>query len=477
MFRNQVKWKCFLACHTQVDVKYGLYYVSGTGYYHCQNHYDTYDDDRRLALNDYVQQELDISWNALLRNINPPGSMRGFVAASPSTSYPDYFYTWTRDAALVMRVVVDNYNEDGVKRLLHDYVASEIYHQVTSTLCDCLGEPKFNKDGSGYDGSWGRPQNDGPASRAITMMLLAEKSHENYVKKTLVPAIFADLDYVADVWSTPCFDLFEESEGLHSYTLLVMRRALVDGARFASQHSDPGRAATYTRVSEKIRERLETFWDGDHVVVTQEHTGGLYKPSGLDVSVLLGVNQAGTYVAPPPCSLAILATAHALEKSFERLYHVNSAHPDQLGTAIGRYPEDTYDGYRSGSEGNPWFLATAGMAETYYRATLEWQSDQSSVVVNAINGPFFGRLLAQEPEKLIGTTFHYGTPDFEALVGKMTEAADRFMATIQYHQRLNGSLSEQFNRYTGFEQGARDLTWSYASFISAAKARNGRPVK
>ncbi|KAI9269089.1 Six-hairpin glycosidase-like protein [Phascolomyces articulosus] len=429
----------------------------------------------QLDLNKWTEQETDISWNALLRNINPPGAIRGFVAASPSTYYPDYFYTWTRDAALVMRVVVENYNEE-VKRLLHDYVAAEIYHQVTPTRCNCLGEPKFNADGSGYDGSWGRPQNDGPASRAITMMLLAKKSPEHYVKKTLVTPIYRDLDYTVDVWSTPCFDLFEESEGLHSYTLLVMRRALVDGALFASQQGDSGRAATYAQVSEKIYARLEDFWERDHISVTQEHTGGLYKPSGLDVSVLLGVNQAGL---PPftPGSDKVLATAHALEQAFETLYHINKAHPDQLGTAIGRYPEDTYNGYESGREGNPWFLATAGMAELYYRAALEWESDQSNVIVNDINSGFFGRLLAQEPEKIMGTTFQYGTPEFNMLINKMADAADRFMATIQYHQRINGSLSEQFNRYTGFEEGARDLTWSYASFITATKARGGHPAQ
>ncbi|KAG2226032.1 hypothetical protein INT45_002498, partial [Circinella minor] len=435
-------------------------------------------NNEQQGLNEWIEQEKDICWNELLRNINPPGTIRGFVAASPSTNYPDYFYTWTRDAALVMRVVVENYNEE-VKRLLHDYVASEIYHQ----------------DGSGYDGSWGRyvirilsvakvilllhtPQNDGPASRAITLMLLANKSDNSYVKKTLITPIYRDLDYIIDVWLTPCFDLFEESEGLHSYTLLVMRRALVDGAKFASKHGDSRRAASYAQVSEKIRDRLEKFWEGDSIVVTQEHTGGLYKSSGLDISVLLGVNQAGLPPFTPGCD-KVLATAHALEQAFETLYHVNTnnAFPDHLGVAIGRYPEDTYNGYESGKEGNPWFLATAGMAELYYRAALEWKTDQSSITINDINGPFFGRLLTQEPQDIIGMTFHYGTPEFNTLINKMSDAADRFMSRIQYHQRINGSLSEQFNRYTGFEQGARDLTWSYASFITATNARNGHPIQ
>ncbi|KAI8143491.1 glucoamylase [Fennellomyces sp. T-0311] len=429
--------------------------------------------DGQPALSDWVEKESAISWDALLRNINPPGAIRGFVAASPSTSNPNYFYTWTRDSALVMRVVVSKYNEE-VKRLLHDYVASEIYHQVTPTQCGCLGEPKFNADGSGYDGSWGRPQNDGPANRAITMMLLADRSHKRFVEKTLVPAIYTDLDYTVDSWASPCFDLWEEVCGLHFYTLMVMRRALVDGAQFASDNGDSARAASYAHTAEKVRDKLETFWSSSYLFVTQQHCGGVEKPSGLDISVLLAANHAGL---PPftPGSDKMLATAHALEEAFEALYPVNDFHPSHIGTAIGRYPEDTYDGYGT-SAGNPWFLATAGLAELYYRAALEWQTDRSSITVNEINGPFFARLLTEPIERVRGTMFRYGSSEFDMVINEMTKAADRFMATVQYHQRPNGSLSEQFNRYTGFEQGARDLTWSYASFITAADARNGHPI-
>lgn len=101
----------------------------------------------RTDLNTWVEQETAISWSALRRNINPPGTIRGFVAASPSTADPDYFYSWTRDAALVMRVVVDEYarHKDPVLlSLLQDYVAQEVYHQATPTACQCLGEPKFS---------------------------------------------------------------------------------------------------------------------------------------------------------------------------------------------------------------------------------------------------------------------------------------------------------------------------------------------
>jgi glucoamylase len=34
-------------------------------------------------------------------------------------------------------------------------------------------------------------------------------------------------------------------------------------------------------------------------------------------------------------------------------------------------------------------------------------------------------------------------------------------------------LSEQFDATTGYEKSVRDLTWSYAAFVSAARARQG----
>ncbi|CDH56675.1 glucoamylase [Lichtheimia corymbifera JMRC:FSU:9682] len=417
-----------------------------------------------ITMDEWLEQEAAVSWDCIRRNINPPGTIRGFVAASPSKFGPDYFYTWTRDAGLVMRVVVSRYDDgnEEVKRLLHDYVAQEIYHQ----------------DGSGYEGSWGRPQNDGPAIRVTTLLLLAKKSSPRYVEGTLRPAILRDLDYIARVWEEPCFDLWEEVCGVHFYTLMVMRRAMVDGAEFAREFGDHKRASHYAQTADSILSRLDTFWSSssNYLSVTQDHCDNVWKHSGLDTAVILAVNHAGMkpYTAG---SDKLLATAHRLESAFENLYPINDLHPADLGTAIGRYPEDSYDGYASGSYGNPWFLTTAAMAELYYRAVHEWEQDKNTLItVNDINSGFFARLFETSEDKVKGLSFRYGTKAFETLVDTMTTRADRFMATVQYHQHDNGSLSEQFNRWTGFEQGARDLTWSYASFISAADARAGQPL-
>ena len=44
---------------------------------------------------------------------------------------------------------------------------------------------------------------------------------------------------------------------------------------------------------------------------------------------------------------------------------------------------------------------------------------------------------------------------------------------MQEYTPTNGSLSEQFTRENGTPISARDLTWSYAAFLTAADRRNG----
>jgi glucoamylase len=73
-----------------------------------------------------------------------------------------------------------------------------------------LAEPKFDlPDGEVYTGGWCRPQNDGPAARATTNMLLLESGL--WSNAALVePLVFKDLDYVAASWHQPGCDLWEE---------------------------------------------------------------------------------------------------------------------------------------------------------------------------------------------------------------------------------------------------------------------------
>ena len=68
-------------------------------------------------LETWLNKEYTLSKTKLLANIGPKGSRAqgahaGVIIASPSdgsNDEPDYVYTWTRDAALVMQKIVDLY--------------------------------------------------------------------------------------------------------------------------------------------------------------------------------------------------------------------------------------------------------------------------------------------------------------------------------------------------------------------------------
>jgi glucoamylase len=60
-----------------------------------------------------------------------------------------------------------------------------------------LGEPKFQVDGTRFNGAWGRPQRDGPALRAIALMTfsnwLIQNGQKSTAKTIIWPIISNDL--------------------------------------------------------------------------------------------------------------------------------------------------------------------------------------------------------------------------------------------------------------------------------------------
>ena len=141
------------------------------------------------SLNIWLPGVLPKAESLLQENISPPlpGYKKGFVMAAPWT-VPDvqnYKYHWVRDAALVMTTVVTRYREatnpvlkKAAFESLIDYANFSKENQLApepgSDEKVGLGEVKFNPDGSRYT-KWMRPQNDGPALRAITFIRFARQ--------------------------------------------------------------------------------------------------------------------------------------------------------------------------------------------------------------------------------------------------------------------------------------------------------------
>src|SRR5436190_6681000 len=96
----------------------------------------------------------------------------GAVLASPSNKgenfSQDYQFHWMRDAAITMQEVLYLYQHatGNEKNHLHDYLVNYIafetkaQQQLSSDGEETVGQPKFNIDGTIWEGKWQRPQND-----------------------------------------------------------------------------------------------------------------------------------------------------------------------------------------------------------------------------------------------------------------------------------------------------------------------------
>jgi len=119
--------------------------------------------------------------------------------------------------------------------------------------------------------------------------------------------------------------------------------------------------------------------------------------------------------------------------------------------------------------GNPWFLCTAAMAELFYNAISEYRT-AGSINVTSTSLPFYN-YYAPSAKVVAGKTYKPSSAQFESVISGLEGWADAYIRRIKYHMPANGHLPEEFNRNTGFAQGATDLTWSYASLLTAAFAR------
>jgi GH15 family glucan-1,4-alpha-glucosidase len=71
-----------------------------------------------------------------------------------------------------------------------------------------------------------------------------------------------------------------------------------------------------------------------------------------------------------------------------------------------------------------------------------------------------------------GQTITVGQVEFKKIISHLISEGDLYLMRVIYHANPDGSLSEQFNRENGYMQGAPNLTWSHASFITAKLKRD-----
>jgi glucoamylase len=421
-------------------------------------------------------------------------SVPGAVLASPSSRSSvfsqDYQYHWVRDAAITMNEVVYLYSiatpsEKKVWRpYLLNYVNFEAKAQkeVSREGEQTLGQPKYNMDATIWEGPWGRPQNDGPALRAITMIAIAnqfrQEGNDKFVRDTLLDMIRTDIDYVVVEWRHSTFGLWEEvNDQDHFFTKMVQRKALSAAAELLKKYADTERANSYLHEASQITDSLARHWNASvgylsETVNQQDNKGG-----GLDTSIIIGVLLGSLDNAKDPYAVnndRVMSTVFHLRNAFATLYRVNVLYPSRV-PLLGRYPSDVYDGNQF-VYGNPWILTTNALAQYYY-ALANVYVRLGKVAITKDNQLFFKQInpnWAEKEEVILSAS----NPDkFNAIVDGLVQEGDRTLATVRQYATCYADSScmhfaEQVDRNSGQQTSAADLTWSYVSLLAALQARS-----
>ncbi|KAF9636332.1 Glycoside hydrolase family 15 [Lasiodiplodia theobromae] len=435
---------------------------------------------RQDGIDSFIDTETPIAYAGVLANIGDDGSKvagaaAGVVVASPSKSSPDYFYTWTRDAALVFKALVDRFvNGDyDLQDEIEEYIISQAKLQGVNNpsgglSTGGLGEPKFYVDLTQFTGAWGRPQRDGPPLRATAMISyarwLVDNGYSDTARDIVWPVIRNDLSYTTEYWNQTGFDLWEEVQGSSFFTIAVSHRALVEGSALAASI---GESCDYCdSQAPQVLCFQQSFWNsnGNYIVSNINTNNGR---TGKDANSILTSNhlfdpEAGCDDTTfQPCSSRALANHKAVTDSFRSIYTINSGKASGTAVAVGRYAEDSY------YNGNPWYLATLAAAEQLYAALYTW-TREGSITIDDVSLAFFKDIY---PSAATGT-FASGTDAFTAILNAVKTYADGYVSVVQQYTPSDGSLSEQFSRDNGSPLSASDLTWSYAAFLTAIERRD-----
>ena len=116
----------------------------------------------------------------------------------------------------------------------------------------------------------------------------------------------------------------------------------------------------------------------------------------------------------------------------------------------------------------PWYLSTFAVSEQLYDALIVWNKQQN-VNVTATSLAFFRQFI---PGLAVGS-YASSTSTYSTLITSIKNFADGFLLVNAKYTPSDGGLAEQYTRDSGSPLSARDLTWSYASALTAFAARDG----
>lgn len=392
-------------------------------------------------------------------------SRAGCIIASPS--YPantatidqDYVFNWVRDAALTVLEIAATTPPtapgQGVQSLI-DYVAFAqlcLSNGTQSMARGCFtiaGQPRAWSD-----------QNDGPALQTVALLAIYPQLNMA-AQQTATEMIATNLQFLLGVYQQPTTNLWEEHNAYSFFARAAQLRcfeAVKTNTLGIAIPDGVDAAITWLKSS------LDEHWSEQE----QIYMSLLPPIAGYDPNI--DIICASLYGAIPFTDTRLLATAAKIRSVWAddgspHQYPINVAdRAHGMGPLLGRYPSDFYDGdARDGqSTGNhPWALCTCNLAELYYHVSNAIAASQS-LPLDPLSEPFFSQ---------VGITAQTSPAD---AVNLLHAAADAMLNAVIYHSD-HLELSEQFDGYTGYEKSVKNLTWSYASFLSAVRAKTSGTI-
>lgn len=336
-----------------------------------------------------------------------------------------YSYCWPRDGALVAAALGDAGYPELVERFLGfcaKHVAEGGYFLH-----------KYNPDGS-LASSWHPWIKDGveqlPIQEDETALVLwaLARHHARYRDFEFLTPIYHRLvrkaaDFLASFRDPvtklplPSWDLWEERNGVHAFTVAATYGGLIGASRLAEAFGEHDAALRWSGAAAEIKQGFEDLLfhreQGRFVRMgLRDDHGGYWHDLKVDAS-LAGIFLFDLLPADDP---RVVATMKAVESK------LSVAGP--IG-GICRYEEDWFHQVVKGDptiQGNPWFVCTLWLAE--------WKA-----------------AVAKTPEELAEAVKHLDWAIARALP--------------------SGVMAEQLDPLTGAPLSVSPLTWSHAGYVSA----------
>jgi len=389
-------------------------------------------------------------------------SQPGCILASPSfpnsTTHlnQDYVFNWTRDSAIVAVELAAG--PLPTSQPLTDYVQFAQTCQNSATGIGHFDRASFLINGTPRDTT---DQADGPALQTLAVLrMFAQLDAPTQAVANAV--IAANLNFLQNAYQGETFNLWEEEFGASFFARSVQLKCFEAIAANTLGIPVPGWLST---AIPWLRNALAGHWNGQYyrsLLPVPADSRAPYDPN-------IDIVTAAIYGAVPVTDTKLLATAALLRSQWAdpnspNYYPINGADQQRgggpVGPLLGRYPGDTYDGDTADPpvRDHPWAVSTANFAELYYRLAQQ-VTTTGTVPLDNLSASFFSQVGVDAST----------TP--KAAAASLESHGDQMLQALVYHSD-HLELSEQFDATSGFEKSVSDLSWSYASFLSAVRAKN-----